>query len=385
MTSLSLIPFLAALVCFNAIVVQKPPPIDMGFTKSTQKLTLSSAIQKSYSSAQTSVQPVRVFSMGENGVSCYRIPAVIRTTKGTLLAFSEARYGKSSEALGECSDDTVHQIAMKRSTDNGATWSPVTFAAGDDSHWAGNPYPIALNSGKVALVYVKHEHECLGTCGTGNGVTFSDDDGLSWSDDLDISEGFGPAKGSLPGPGTGVQLQDSGRLLVASHHGANVGVYLSYSDDEGVTWKTLPNRFENMDEATLADLGNGEVLLNMRHPQEHTLGRAVSRSHDNGLTWDSITYDKTLVGPVCQGSLASIGKSVYFSNPANPNRREELTVRRSDDNGKTWPASLQIQSGKSFGYSSLLKDTLGDDNHSGVLYESTSAGSIDFALYPLNF
>eukprot|EP00746_Dinoflagellata_sp_MGD_P067816 gnl/MRDRNA2_/MRDRNA2_28005_c0_seq1.p1 gnl/MRDRNA2_/MRDRNA2_28005_c0~~gnl/MRDRNA2_/MRDRNA2_28005_c0_seq1.p1 ORF type:complete len:140 (+),score=19.33 gnl/MRDRNA2_/MRDRNA2_28005_c0_seq1:245-664(+) len=139
-----------------------------------------------------------------------------------------------------------------------------------------------------------------------------------------------------------------------------------------------------MDEATLADLGKGKVLLNMRHPQEKSLGRAVARSHDGGLTWDSITYDKTLVGPGCQGSLASIGKSIYFSNPANPYSREGLTVRRSDDNGKTWLASLQIQSGKSWGYSSLVKDTLGDD-HSGVLYESSSEGSIDFALYPLNF
>merc|ERR1712194_857979 len=241
-----------------------------------------------------------------------------------------------------------------------------------------------MSSGKVALVYVKHGTGCVGDCGTGNGVTFSDDDGLSWSKELDVSAGFGVASGSLPGPGAGVQLRESGRLLAASHHSAYQHVYITYSDDSGLTWKTVPQNFAKMDESTLADLGNGEVLLNMRHQQEKTLGRAVSRSQDGGLTWSNITYDKTLIGPVCQGSLAAIGESVFFSNPADPGGRDKISVRRSDDGGKTWPVSLVIQDGGSAGYSSLVKGSIVDASHSGLLYESTAGGCIDFAIFSLS-
>merc|ERR1719345_469745 len=140
-----------------------------------------------------------------------------------------------------------------------------------------------------------------------------------------------------------------------------------------------------MDESTLADLGNGEVLLNMRHTREKQLGRAVARSHDGGLTWTNITYDKALLGPVCQASLASIGKSVFFSNPADTHARDKLTVRRSDDGGRTWVGSLLIQSGRSAGYSSLVKGTVLDADHSGILYESAlQGGCIEFSTFALN-
>merc|ERR1711862_1019094 len=83
------------------------------------------------------------------------------------------------------------------------------------------------------------------------------------------------------------------------------------------TWTTIDQKFPSMDEATMADLGAGNVLLNFRHRNEKTLGRGVARSSDGGLTWSDISYDSALPGPVCQGSLAAIGESVYFSNPAS--------------------------------------------------------------------
>merc|ERR550537_1992449 len=97
------------------------------------------------------------------------------------------------------------------------------------------------------------------------------------------------------------------------------------------------------------------------------------------MTWGSITFDPVLVGPVCQGSLATMDGHLYFSNPASTRSRSELTVRRSDDGGVTWSRSLVIQPNKSSGYSSLVADgAVG-----GILYEH-GACEIGFESFPLS-
>ena len=147
-----------------------------------------------------------------------------------------------------------------------------------------------------------------------------------------------------------------------------------------------------MDEAVLADLGGGEIVANFRHEAEPTLGRGVARSFDGGLSWSNVSFDAALVGPVCQGALAVISPpgspargALYFSNPASATERANLTVRRSDDGGRTWGGgSVTIQAGASSGYSSLLRRTIvGDDTRSGLLYEATDEGCIDFSTFPL--
>jgi len=272
---------------------------------------------------------------------------------------------------------------MRRSIDHGRTWSKVSFVAGNKRHFVGNPYPIALSGGRIAVVFVMRGKR-FSALGSGNGIVFSSDDGLTWSQTKDISQQFGKARGGLPGPGAGIQLQENGRMLVVSHHGPYVDDYVTYSDDGGETWNTTSQSFPKMDEATLADLGGGSLLLNMRHKAERTKGRGIARSHDGGLTWSTTTYDATLIGPVCQVSLAYFNGSVYFSNPASTVKRSHLTVRQSKDGGYTWPAKLLIQKGKSAGYSSIVQGPVMDDNHGGILYESTTPGAIDFALFPLN-
>lgn len=323
-----------------------------------------------------------VFRQGDAGASCFRIPAIVRTASSSLLAFAEARHGAlpppgHTDALMGCEDSSAQEIAMRRSEDGGKTWSDVVFAAGSRTNHVGNPYPIALQSGRVVLIYVKHQAGCTGDCGhqtAGNGMVYSDDDGKTWSEEQDVTRDFGDAGGCMPGPGAGVQL-DNGRLLVVSHCGPYTVDYITYSDDDGGSWKTVPDGFRFMDEATLTHLGGNKVIVNMRHLLEGVFGRAISRSYDGGLTWESISFDRALLGPVCEGSLAQIGNKTYFANPSRYNSRSRIVVKSSADGGVTWPNERLVTGAATWGYTSLVQGVPGaPGGHAGVLFEASGRG-----------
>eukprot|EP00041_Stephanoeca_diplocostata_P011805 m.195141 g.195141 ORF g.195141 m.195141 type:complete len:357 (-) comp18676_c0_seq7:3126-4196(-) len=321
-----------------------------------------------------------VFSEGLANLACYRIPSVVMTSNKTLIAMAEARHGS-------CSDSAVHEIAVRRSFDGGRTWSPVTFAVGGDTYYVGNPDAVSLGNGSVMLVYVQHSPQCEGGCGIGNGMVISHDHGATWGQPVNISEQFGPASGSLPGPGVALRTS-TGRVLVVSHHSAYQRDYVSYTDDLGATWHTIAQTFPQMDEAQMTQLPNGSLMVNMRHLSSKTVGRAVSVSNDNGATWGDIIFDKQLVSPrigacaqVCQASIATINDAVYFSNPATTKGRFDTTVRKSVDNGKTWDAGILIQPAPSAGYSCLVSEPLAA-GVGGLLLEGPNA-TIQFASFPL--
>lgn len=320
----------------------------------------------------------RVFSQDIGGATCYRIPAVVQTTSGALVAFAESRHGG-------CGDAQVKEIAVSTSKDNGQTWSSVVHAVGPPTNAGnvGNLMPIALNDGRVALAYLYRNNGGADE-GDGNGIVFSEDDGATWSEPRDITAGFGESAGTMPGPGAGVQLRHNGRLLLVSHLGQYHYDYVHYSDDLGETWSTIAQKFPGMDEPAFADLGGGEVLANFRHRDERSRGRAVARSSDGGLTWSNLSYDSALRGPICQGSLAYIGNSVYFTNPDSSSNRVNLTVKKSDDGGYSWTNSYVFQEEASAGYSSLIQGTVGSQDAGGILFESSAIGCIDFKTFPLS-
>jgi sialidase-1 len=322
-----------------------------------------------------SIKYTNVFYPNLANIACYRIPSIIQTTNGVLLAFAEAR-------KGSCSDGAAYSIAQRRSLDGGITWSNVTFPVGSSEYMVGNPSSVALANGSSALLYVRHSPTCVGVCGIGNGIVFSNDDGISWS--LPINQNFGIAKGALPGPGTALQLK-SGRILVVSHKGAYKNDYVSISDDGGKTFVTNKRPFPLMDEAALTQLTNGSVMLNMRHQTSPSLGRGVAVSNDGGLTFGPISYDKKLISPVCQASIVTFGGATYFSNPADAHARDKITIRKSIDNAETWGESLLIHEGPTFGYSCLVKGELqvGEHDQGGILYESSNK-TISFSRFNLD-
>ncbi len=123
---------------------------------------------------------VTVFSKGEAGYKCLKIPYLLSTQKGTLLAFAEARgrfgpYG--------CQDWSATDLVVKRSEDGGATWSSLAIVYSNSSQnqlsVVGNAAPVQLPSGRVLLPFCLNNSLTL--------QTFSDDDGRTWAAPVDFT------------------------------------------------------------------------------------------------------------------------------------------------------------------------------------------------------
>jgi sialidase-1 len=127
-----------------------------------------------------------------------------------------------------------------------------------------------------------------------------------------------------------------------------------YSDDHGKTWQVGGVLGPGVNECKVAELSDGSLILNMRnYPKGERHERDIATSKDGGLTWSAISHDAALVEPVCQASLLAIPKVGHvFSNPAHASKRENLTIRLSEDDCKTWPHARVLHPGPS-AYSDL--------------------------------
>lgn len=314
--------------------------------------------------------PTDVYVSGEGGYHTYRIPAVIATKKHTLLAFAEGRRGGQGDA-GDI------DLLLRRSFDNGKTWQAMQTVAdlGDDT--IGNPAPVVDQStGDVILLMTRNGGKITERMiENGEGIrtvwiTRSKDDGATWSTPVEISNQVRRADWTwyATGPGNGIQLRKTGRLVIPCDH-TRLGSkarhsHLIYSDDHGTTWKIGAVAEEKTNESAVAELPSGELVFNMRSYHGRNR-RAVQRSADGGLTLGPLTLDEALIEPVCQASLIAYRrKSLVFSNPASV-KRERLTVRRSDDGGRTWGWSKVLHEGPA-AYSSVVELRKGEV---GVLYE----------------
>jgi len=324
-----------------------------------------------------------LFKQGMNGYACFRIPAIIKTKKGNLLAFAEAR-------KGSCSDTGDIDLVMRRSTDQGASWSDLKVIWDDGNNVCGNPVPVLeKRSGKVFLLLTwnlgsDHERDIIAQKSEDTRrvfVTHSSDDGLNWEKPKEITSTTKQANWTwyATGPCHGIQLsKKSGykdRLIVPCDHiEADTKHYYShaiYSDDYGETWQlggTTPQHQVN--ECVVAEGSQGQVLLNMRNYDRDHKNRKIAHSEDGGLSWSNLESDDTLIEPICQASLIANGKRgkkhrLYFSNPASQNARTNMTLRMSADDGQTWPRERVIHPGPA-AYSDLV---MLNKRQIGVLYE----------------
>jgi sialidase-1 len=172
--------------------------------------------------------------------------------------------------------------------------------------------------------------------------------------------------------------------------------HVFYSDDHGRSWKLGGTAGPHTNECQLVEtLQGGEpvLLLNMRNHwarsgnrPERAGRRLVARSRDGGASWSEPEPDEALVEPTCQASILrhswpADGKSrILFANPASTSRRN-MTVRLSEDEGRTWLAARTIHPGSS-AYSCLAALL---DGRVGLLYERDDYGKITFASFPLDW
>jgi sialidase-1 len=324
--------------------------------------------------------PVMLFEAGTHGYRGYRIPALVMTTKGTLLAFCAAR-----KELGDWADI---DIAMRRSTDGGRTWSPMKIIADRASMTVDNPTPIVDRmTGAIHFVYQVNYAQVF--------YMRSDDDGLTFSEAEDITDaahdfrrGWAPDKSDskygwsviAPGPGHGIQLA-SGRLVVpvwlSPHYRHRPSVTSTlYSDDHGKTWKAgalIPqdtaNPLVNPSEHVLVEMANGRVMSNLRNEGKERQ-RGVSISPDGISGWAVPRRDAGLFETVCMASLVRAGERLVFASPATL-PRNDLTIRVSLDEGRTWAHSRLLLPGPT-GYSDMAA---GADGAIYVLYEQVDLSS----------
>lgn len=336
-------------------------------------------------SAQT---VVGVFQRKQDGYKNYRIPSLVCTNSGTLLAFAEGR--------ANLLDHSENDIVLKRSTDNGQTWSQLSVVAEDGKNALNNPQALVRKDGRILLMYQRYaegygEKQAMPgldgerICRTF--MTYSDDEGATWAEAKDITtEVKRPEATSLAsGPGIGIELKNgthAGRLVMPFNQGpwGNWFVYAVYSDDGGATWTKgelapLKRKIKGWaNEVQMVELSNGRLLLNARSEQGNHK-RKIAYSEDGGQTWGEVSDEKALLEPECQGSLIAYNDStILFCNPRHRSRRLRGTVYASTDNGATWPHRKTIYK-EGFAYSCMAVLPNGEI---GVLYEKDGYQSISF-------
>ena len=310
-----------------------------------------------------------VFKSGNDGYNCFRIPTVIKAKNGTILAFAEGR--KKS-----CSDTGDVDLVYKKAYDNGITWSSLKVIWDDGNNTCGNPSPVVdIKSGRISLLSTWNrgedkEWQIIDQKSIDTRHVFllhSNDNGDSWSKPQEITSDVKLKNWTwyATGPVNGIQLKkgkNKGRLIIPCDHiEAKTKDYYShiiYSDDGGINWNLGGSTSQHqVNECTIIELNNGDLVLNMRNYTDDRL-RKVSISKNQGISWGDIYSDPSLIEPICQASMINIQRPlkkniVAFSNPNSKSSREKMTIQLSFDKTKTWSKKVLIHEGPS-AYSNLI-------------------------------
>jgi len=307
-----------------------------------------------------------LFLSGQEGYHTYRIPAMVTTIQGTILAFCEGRkHGRG--------DAGKIDIMLRRSFDGGATWEQMQLLVADGDMTCGNPCPVVDRStGTIWLPFTKNPGdvgENLVIEGKGTRrvwLTHSQDDGLTWAKPVEITREVKKPSWTwyATGPGHGIQLT-SGRLVVPCYHS-----HVIYSDDHGASWHMGGIVDEGTNECAVVETDEVGLYINCRNYRQGKR-RAYAWSRDQGATFINFGRDDSLPEPICQASLVRFTSArnqgrnrVLFANPAST-QRERMTVRLSYDECRTWPVAKVLYAGHS-AYSDL---TVAPDMTICCLYE----------------
>ncbi len=343
--------------------------------------------------ATDTVDKTRLFQARTEGYKCYRVPGILCTSKGIILATAEARPDKGG-------DYSNNDIVMRRSLDGGETWEPYTKVVDHAIYGEGPASNFCLiedrDSGIVHAVFCHDYARVFHMTSSDQGETFSEPREITAAAAA-LREQYNWAVVAT-GPGHGIQLRN-GRFVVPvwmsdgsggefgpKHRGHRPSIVTSlFSDDRGETWQAGElvvkhgdvcdgTEVVNPSETVPVELADGRVLFNIRSESMRNR-RLVSISPDGATDWSAPRFDDALLEPVCMGSILRVsrpeegGSKIVFANPdtlekemrramgqTNPDRphcdRKNVTVRMSTDECQTWSAKRLLQEGPS-GYTDL--------------------------------
>ncbi len=341
-----------------------------------------------------------VFVSGKEGYKTFRIPAIVVTKKGAVLAFCEGRVGGRG-------DSGNIDMVLKRSTDGGKTFGPLQVIWDKDKDTCGNCCPVVdQKTGTIHLLMTWNrgdDHEGAIINGKSKDarrpyICSSTDDGKTWSKPTDLSATCRDDDWGwyATGPGVAIQVTQGkykGRLVCPANHSNKkykdhaYASHVIYSDDGGKSWKKSEAIRPGCNEAQVVELADGTLMMNMRAYKPRG-ARAISTSSDGGATWSKVTFQKDLPEPTCQASIlryttvADGGRNrLLFSNPPQSRGRHGITVKLSYDEAKSWGVSRMIYKGSS-AYSCLTKLP---NKSIGLLYERDGSGKITLASFTLDW
>lgn len=362
------------------------------FARILCSLALLAGFSVAHSSAAAPLlEKVDVFEAGKDGYALYRIPGIVVTKKGTVLAYCEAR------RTGKSDWDTI-DIMLKRSTDGGKTWDAMRKIADVPGPKMKNPVALAKNLANTNDVTYNNATAIADKDGT---VHFlfcleycrcfymqSKDEGVTWTPPIEITASFDKFRPEYDwkviatGPAHGIQLKN-GRLVVPIWMSTGTGghahrpsaVSVVYSDDKGKTWQrgdmvVKDPELKNPSETIIVQLADGRTMLNIRsESKEHR--RAISYSKDGATGWTKVVFDEALLEPICMASMVRYSEAktggknrILFTNPNNLTRKDgkekpemsrdriNVSVKLSYDEGQTWPVTKLLEDGFS-GYSDM--------------------------------
>ena len=390
-----------------------PKLIPMNLVAALRALLCAAVLTTPAHAAAPFLEKVDLFTASQEGYKLYRIPGIVVTKRGTVLAYREAR--KSDRG-----DWGQIDILLRRSADGGKTWGPRTTLANVPGPKAKNPVALAQ---KLATPGEVTYNNPLAIADANGAVHFlfcleyarcfylrSDDDGLTWTPPVEITASFDKFRPEYDwkvlatGPGHGIQLQN-GRLVVPVWLSLGTGGHahrpsitsVIYSDDHGRTWLrgeiAGPNTgdWNIPNETCAAQLADGRVLLNMRSESKANR-RLLTTSRDGATGWSQPQFHDQLLEPICMASMVRLSESpasdkhrLLFSNPHNLSRtdgkeapgkgrdRKNVSVKLSYDESVTWPVTKAIEPGFS-GYSDLA---VANDGTILLFYERGSTDGKD--------
>lgn len=307
----------------------------------------------------TSITKTVVFNSGSDGINSYRIPSLVTTKNGSLLLFCEAR--KTAWR-----DKSPTDLAVKRSTDNGVTWSAMKILTQGGNNAFMDPCAVVDQvTGKIflfATLWPSNDHSALTNTAW---LITSEDDGVTWSAPKNVTNEVVAPNFYISGfgPGSGFQMTKStvykNRLIVPIRltEGTRTRNRALYSDDHGVTWK-IGQEAADGGEFQIAESPTNTLINNRRGDGK----RYKAKSTDGGVTWGAVSEDVQLITVAggCQGSVLGEDNILFYTGPAGgvttetSDNRSNFRIYRSNNGGDTWTKQYLLYD-KAAGYSCITK------------------------------